>query len=116
MEPIYVHFLEKGSTKIDKTFIGTVVNLMNDWCTKNTDPNVDDLLTTILIVRSGATAIARKSLAELGVFSIEIFSQEELLVNITKHELVPQHYIISDSEKTELLKKYRVRDSQLPKI
>ena len=89
---------------------------MNDWCAKNTDPNCEDLLTTILIARSGANSVTKKNLAELGVFNIEIFTQEELLVNITKHELVPKHSIITDFEKAELLKKYRVKENQLPKI
>lgn len=47
---------------------------------------------------------------------IELFYQQELLVNITEHELVPRHQVLTDEEKAELLKKYRVKDSQLPKI
>ena len=42
--------------------------------------------------------------------------REELLVNITRHELVPKHMILCDAEKAELLKRYRARESQLPKI
>ena len=45
-----------------------------------------------------------------------MFMQEELLVNITQHELVPKHAVLSNSEKAELLKRYRAKDSQLPKI
>ena len=53
---------------------------------------------------------------DMGPFVIEPFSQEELLINVTKHELVPKHQILKEHEKVELLKKYRVKDSQLPKI
>ena len=42
--------------------------------------------------------------------------QDELLVNITHHELVPKHTVLSDVEKVELLKRYRAKESQLPKI
>ena len=49
-------------------------------------------------------------------YNIEIFLQEELLVNITHHELVPKHMVLTDSEKAELLKRYRAKESQLPKI
>ena len=42
--------------------------------------------------------------------------QEELLVNITHHQLVPKHSVLLDSEKAELLKRYRAKESQLPKI
>jgi DNA-directed RNA polymerases I, II, and III subunit RPABC1 len=45
-----------------------------------------------------------------------MFMQEELLVNITHHELVPKHSVLQNSEKAELLKRYRAKDSQLPKI
>ncbi len=37
-------------------------------------------------------------------------------MNITEHELVPKHFVLSDSEKNELLAKYRVKENQLPKI
>lgn len=30
--------------------------------------------------------------------------------------MVPRHQVLTDDEKAELLKKYRVKDSQLPKI
>ena len=55
-------------------------------------------------------------MTNLGPFNIEVFSSEELLVNITHHELVPKHTTLSDQEKAELLKRYRAKESQLPKI
>ena len=42
--------------------------------------------------------------------------QEDLLVNITHHQLVPKHMVLSGLEKAELLKRYRAKESQLPKI
>ena len=45
-----------------------------------------------------------------------MFVQEELLVNITKHELVPKHMLLTEAEKNELLKRYRAKAEQLPKI
>ena len=38
------------------------------------------------------------------------------MVNITHHQLVPKHSVLQDSEKAELLKRYREKESQLPKI
>lgn len=49
-------------------------------------------------------------------YAIEDFQEADLLVNITDHQLVPPHQIISPQEKKELLKKYRLKDSQLPRI
>jgi DNA-directed RNA polymerase I, II, and III subunit RPABC1 len=47
---------------------------------------------------------------------IEVFQESELVVNITLHELVPKHILLSNEEKAELLKRYRLKESQLPRI
>lgn len=39
-----------------------------------------------------------------------------MLVNITEHVLVPRHVVMSADEKAELLKRYKLKDSQLPRI
>ena len=49
--------------------------------------------------------VSIQNLTNLGPFNIEVFSSEELLVNITHHELVPKHMVLSDQEKAELLKR-----------
>jgi len=36
--------------------------------------------------------------------------------NIFDHELVPEHRVLSEEEKDELLRSYRIRISQLPQI
>ena len=38
------------------------------------------------------------------VLKIEYFVEDELLINITQHELVPKHQVITEEEKTQLLK------------
>ena len=36
-------------------------------------------------------------------YILEVFYEAELMVNITEHELVPEHVVMTQDEKTELL-------------
>ncbi len=54
-------------------------------------------------------------LASTGVF-IQIFSLDNLLFNITKHQLVPKMRVISPEEKNEVLDRYSATPGQMPQI
>lgn len=47
---------------------------------------------------------------------VEVFLEQDLKINITKHELVPTHLLLSTEEKLQLLKRYRLKETQLPRI
>lgn len=73
----------------------------------------------ILITQSSITPAALKIIpavmAAEGLI-LETFQEQDLLVNITHHELVPKHVLLSAEEKKKLLERYRLKESQLPRI
>ena len=77
-----------------------------------------DVKSAIIVVRTALTAFAKSALQEVFApkFLIEQFQEQELLVNITEHVLVPQHRLLSKEEKATLLARYKVKDTQLPRI
>ena len=48
--------------------------------------------------------------------TLEVFLDHELMVNITQHELVPKHEVLDDEQKKALLARYKLKESQLPRI
>ena len=73
--------------------------------------------TGILITNVNITPAALKIIpAVASETRIECFLEQDLLVNITHHELVPKHVLLSKEEKAKLLERYRLKDTQLPRI
>ncbi|KIW24018.1 uncharacterized protein PV07_09757 [Cladophialophora immunda] len=74
--------------------------------------------TGIFITIGPVTAAALRAfepLTERGI-TAEWFQEQDLLVNITRHELVPKHVLLSAEEKKVLLDRYRLKETQLPRI
>lgn len=73
----------------------------------------------IFILKEGIfTPNARRNIDKLRAkgFYIECFEQKEVLINITEHSLVPKHEPLSKESKEELLNRYHITDTQLPRI
>jgi DNA-directed RNA polymerase I, II, and III subunit RPABC1 len=49
-------------------------------------------------------------------FSIELFSEEDLLVNVTRHKMMPEHTLMTSEEKSKFLKASCLVIEQLPRI
>lgn len=71
----------------------------------------------IMVVRDDITPFAKAALKELASkFRIEYFKEAELLVDITEHDFVPKHEVLTVAQKKELLNRYRLKETQLPRI
>ncbi|TFY60032.1 hypothetical protein EVG20_g7574 [Dentipellis fragilis] len=71
----------------------------------------------IIIFPGVMTSSARKViLAMQARFKLEEFAEADLLVNITHHKLVPRHEVLTQEQKRLLLEKYRLKETQLPRI
>lgn len=79
--------------------------------------NEQGVYRAIIVYRNSMTPSASKVMATMAPkYVLEQFAESELVVNITEHVLVPQHIVLGDSEKKELLEKYRLKETQLPRI
>jgi len=72
--------------------------------------------TGIFVSQTAPTTSALKIIPSLLPTVMEIFREEDLLVNISKHELVPKHTLLSAEDKRRLLERYRLKETQLPRI
>lgn len=71
----------------------------------------------IMVLKVDITPFAKQAVQEMAdSFRIEHFKEAELLVDITQHQLVPEHQVLTNNEKDELLKRYRLKELQLPRI
>ncbi|GAM29299.1 hypothetical protein SAMD00019534_124750, partial [Acytostelium subglobosum LB1] len=78
----------------------------------------------IIVVQQAMTPFAKQALAEVSQnrdeeskkMILEHFNEAELLVNITHHQLVPKHILLTKEEKHELLTRYKMKETQLPRI
>lgn len=73
----------------------------------------------LIIVRQDVTAFAKKGIGYIQTqqkIVLQVWRECDLLVDITEHELVPTHEVLDDHAKRELLKRYRLKPGQLPRI
>ncbi|CAA7049731.1 unnamed protein product [Microthlaspi erraticum] len=109
----------KGPNPDDKIYVfypdGKVgVQVIKNFVMKMRD---DKVHRGIIVVPLPITAPAKHGVVELNkVVTLEVFEEAELVTNITEHKLINKYYVLDNEAKKELLKKYTVQDTQLPRI
>mmetsp|Transcript_10009 Transcript_10009/g.12626 ORF Transcript_10009/g.12626 Transcript_10009/m.12626 type:complete len:225 (+) Transcript_10009:68-742(+) len=104
-DQLFVFFPE--DEKVGVKAIKVYVDRMKDESVKN----------ALLILRVDMSPFAKQALQEVsGQCHLEHFKEAELLVDITEHTLVPEHIVLSQNQKAELLKRYKLKEMQLPRI
>ena len=77
----------------------------------------DNVRRAIMVLNGKFSPSAKTGLAEMvHDFIVEDFKEEQLLVDITEHDLVPEHTVLTEEEKEELLSRYKLKEAQLPRI
>ncbi|WLF79310.1 DNA-directed RNA polymerases II 24 kDa polypeptide (RNA polymerase II subunit 5) [Lodderomyces elongisporus] len=107
-------FPEMGSLWVefcDEPSVG--IKTMRNFCIHISEKNFQ---VGIFIYQNSITPSANKLIPTVQPASIETFQETDLIVNITHHELVPKHIKLNREEKKELLERYRLKESQLPRI
>ncbi|CDW55706.1 DNA directed RNA polymerases I, II, and III [Trichuris trichiura] len=104
-EQLFVFFTDEKKIGI-KTIKGYCMKLQGEGMTR-----------AIVIGQEGMTPLAKQALMDMAPkYILEFFLEAELMINVTEHELVPEHVVLSNEEKVELLQRYKINESKLPRI
>merc|ERR1712002_238014 len=90
------------------------VRTIKTYCTRMQEENIQR---AIIVVQAGMSPPAKQALVDMAPkYILEQFLESELLINITEHELVPEHVVMTQEEKQELLVRYKLKDNMLMRI
>ena len=111
------------AAKADNTDVRVAVMFVEDEKVSSTtfksviqSMRANNVLHAILIVKGSLTSTVRSIMDALDTYRLEVFREQDLVINITEHDLVPRHEVLSKEAKRNLLDRYKVKDSQLPRI
>lgn len=103
---VYFHNENKTISKLD------LKNLFN----KIVENYQDEEIKLIILLKEKGNGSILKEINKEVYKNVEIFMNKNMIFNITHHEFVPKHSILTENETNELLDKYSTTLNKLPKI
>jgi DNA-directed RNA polymerase I, II, and III subunit RPABC1 len=107
-QQIYVTFVIESKTFTKKDLINIVEKIKLE--TENNDINI------VIVLKNKPNNAIKKEMANKAYENVEIFLLNQVIINITKHVIVPKHILLDDTETKQFLEKYSCTANQLPKI
>jgi DNA-directed RNA polymerase I, II, and III subunit RPABC1 len=105
-QEIYVKFMNKA----EKISVNHIRDVRKNVTKEYKDASI------IYILRDAPNNNIYKEMSTAEFANDEIFTINQLVLNITRHSLVPKHILLTSEEKTDFLKTFRCKDAQVPKI
>ena len=106
--PIYIHFHNENKSLAKSDLKNLVESLIEKY-------NNHEIKIIILLKEKGNGSIF-KELNKEEYKHVEIFMNKNMIFNITHHQMVPKHSLLSSEEEEEMLEKYNTTKNKLPKI
>lgn len=106
--PIYIHFHNENKSLAKSDLKSLVESIIEKY-------NNHEIKIIILLKERGNGSIF-KELNKEEYKHVEIFMNKNMIFNITHHQLVPKHSLLSSEEEEEILEKYNTTKNKLPKI
>ena len=108
LDKIYVQFMQEPTVGIKE---------QRNFIQNMTERPERSFKVGIMVYEKSMSSAATKIIAAVATkLQIDTFQEADLVVNITHHELVPRHIIMTKEEKQELLERYKLKETQLPRI
>jgi DNA-directed RNA polymerase subunit H (RpoH/RPB5) len=67
-----------------------------------------------ILITGDISSNTRQQIVDFG--KIEVFSKDELMINIVDNILVPKHELLSDNDKKKFMEEYLAKPKELPRI
>lgn len=104
----YVSFVLEGKSFSKKDLVNLKGVIDEEYGTKD--------MTVIVVVQDKPTPQIAKELQNDEYKNYEVFLMKNLMINITHHDIVPKHILLSQEEADKVLSMFQAKKQQLPRM